>query len=721
MTQMKRLAITLLIGAFLLAVPAESSFAAQNASNTQNITFPFLDTINEVYTWSFPYSDDFFRTPSGEFNIEMARGSLGLAVSTFRSIEHVVKPQYKTYLTGAGFRDLAAFGFDKPTTADSLSGIIGSKKIDDVTVIAAAACGQGYENEWAGNLKVGKGDRHQGFEKASLLFQKHISKYIADNGIKGKKVIWLTGYSRASAVANITAADLIESGDYEDVYAYLFAVPRTTKKPVAYSGIYNFCGQYDPVPGTPLQSWGFERYGTDLFTPSQEADPDYDDLKKAADAVCTELTSMHFHNNPELNFQFYLILEFMGEFFPTSDDYVDRFQDILMETWTTPDFEHFTAILNDAMMDVDTNNTLEDHSRSVFINYLSYIAAQHVGLDQKQVDEGYWNPDESVTANLVLEHRASTYVNWLFADVPVTQLLNGSMDCRRITFLDDVSIIVRKDDAAGELATPLIMKNGSETMLSIPSDHAYQVTVKRKGSSVLTYYDEQVSPLHLMPDPGTIYIATANDAKYTLHLLPGEDLPQLTRADGSSLNAPAAPFDASPVSIMKSELNSIEGSYLTLNEALKIASFILCGFVLLLLWCFVIFLIHRRRVKIGHQPYSDWYVIVPHLLCIVTFVALTIFATLNLYSIINARAECACIAMFFVFLLSLRGLLRNRTLRNVLFTIFTLLFTLWLHQYYGRFILSPSVIANVTVYTIIVGILSWLAAIGFRKRKREQE
>ena len=64
---------------------------------------------------------------------------------------------------------------------------------------------------------------------------------------------------------------------------------------------------------------------------------------------------------------------------------------------------------------------------------------------------------------------------------------------------------------------------------------------------------------------------------------------------------------------------------------------------------------------------------------------------------------------------------RIRTLRNVLFTIFTLLFTLWLHQYYGRFILSPSVIANVTVYTIIVGILSWLAAIGFRKRKREQE
>ena len=68
------------------------------------------------------------------------------------------------------------------------------------------------------------------------------------------------------------AAEMIESGEFDDVYAYLFGVPRTTTQPVRYKGVFNICGQYDPVPSVPLQSWGYARYGTDLYTPAQEAD-----------------------------------------------------------------------------------------------------------------------------------------------------------------------------------------------------------------------------------------------------------------------------------------------------------------------------------------------------------------------------------------------------------------------------------------------------------------
>ena len=214
----------------------------------KQIHLPFPDVTGEKIEWDFPYSDEFFALPAEEFSITMARGSMGLTLSAFRSEAGAVSPQYETYLREAGFTDIYSFGYDKPPLEDSLSGVIGRKRIGDCTVIAAAACGQGYGNEWASNFKVGSGERHEGFSQAAGLFEDHLTGYLKDKKIDGKKKLWISGFSRASAVGNILAADMIESGEYEDVYAYLFGVPRTTMKPVRYEGIYNICGQYDPVP-----------------------------------------------------------------------------------------------------------------------------------------------------------------------------------------------------------------------------------------------------------------------------------------------------------------------------------------------------------------------------------------------------------------------------------------------------------------------------------------
>ena len=43
--------------------------------------------------------------------------------------------------------------------------------------------------------------------------------------------IWITGYSRAGAVANLVAARLDEDSSYsqKDVYAYTFSAPNTVK------------------------------------------------------------------------------------------------------------------------------------------------------------------------------------------------------------------------------------------------------------------------------------------------------------------------------------------------------------------------------------------------------------------------------------------------------------------------------------------------------------
>ena len=710
-------------------------------STLKYIDFPFLDTKTVAYEWHFPYADKFFRRSSDSFSISLAQGSLGLALSAFRSTPDVVAPQYETYLKEAGFTDLYSFGYDQPTTEDSLSGIIGSKKIDDFTLIAAVTCGQGYENEWAGNLRVGSGDRHEGFNRAAQKLENYIRRYIRDNKIDGEKKLWLSGISRAAAVGNITAADMIESGEYEDIYAYLFGVPRTTKAPVRYSGIYNICGQYDPVSSVPLQSWGYERYGTDLYTPAQEAETSFTELASYANQVSQRLENKNYRNNPEINYQLHLIMEFLGEFFPTSEDYAERFQDELINAWNHHDHEHLATMIKSAMSDVDTSDPRERYSRRVFIDYISYIAAQHMRYEQRQVKVGSWDPDESLAANVALEHRPSTYVKWLFAHIDVRDMLMGSITSRRIAFEGDVSVTVSQDgvpltwiDDKGNVSIPepaadykgealpelFMMKNGRETVVSLPADEEYYVEIGSVKGGHLTYFDVGVSPESLMGSSGTMWLCMLKPGRYCFTVTPGQEIIDLETIDGGISASGNVDFSYSPAVIMSNELESTRMSYLSLSNTLV---FITCvvGFLLLIgMICLVIALIHRFKIKrLGHKPYSDWYVIIPHIIVIAVFAAMTQFFTFFLFSIGRARAECAVICVLFIFLLALRGSWRSRSRSAIIYTLAMLALAPLTQLYYHYVPLDTYSSAHMVLYFLYVALLTYGAVRTFPSKAQE--
>ena len=111
-------------------------------SPEKEITVTFCIYPGHIYDYSFPYTDDFFRTPSVYFSKQFAQASIGLAVSAFRD-EGMLTEQYETYLAEAGFSDIYAFGYDQPTSPETLSGVLAHKKIDDFTLVACAPCGQG--------------------------------------------------------------------------------------------------------------------------------------------------------------------------------------------------------------------------------------------------------------------------------------------------------------------------------------------------------------------------------------------------------------------------------------------------------------------------------------------------------------------------------------------------------------------------------------------------
>ena len=698
----------------------------------QYIYFPYLETGAVLNSWSFPYSDRFFEIPSSEFSVKMAQGSLGLAVSAFRSRRFEL--QYETYLHQAGFYNLYSFGYDKPTGEDTISGVIGMKQIGDRTVIAAVTCGQGYKKEWAGNMKVGKGERHQGFDTGAKKLEGYIDKFIEENEIDGDKVLWITGMSRAAAIANLTAADAIESGEYDDVYAYLFGVPRVTREPVRYSGIYNICGQYDAVPAIPMQTWGYERYGIDLYTPSQEADDAFPIFALEANIVGNDLDGKGFRNNPEVNYQLRLMEEYMGELFADSDDYVDRMQDIMVKAVNNHDEEEIMEILIEAFRNLKPRNKREQRSITTFINYLSYVVAQHTRANQRQVDDGSWDPTESLASNLMLEHRPSTYLKWLFCACVPEDIFMSPIESRRVTINGKAGVIVYTEgyaltaiDEEGRIYSPdpdipeeisgehsiFTMRNGEETVVSLPYDHEYVIEIVSDGIRDLSYLDVVVTPEDLVPDKVTIHFGRLrNGGTIRLRSVPGEPLgePELVR--GSYVSQGDTEYVYSPTVIMRNELQATKNAYLSLGGAFTILRCILAGLAIMAVACIAINIRHRRKVKKeGHPPYSDLYVIVPHIICIAVFAFLTQFAAFYLFTIPLIREQFAAATMFFITLLAGRGALRSGRPVSFLVAVMMALLTYCTRVYYNELLLDsysvPAVLLFIALVIFLTGAACW--------------
>lgn len=728
-------------------------FAEQETyPDLQQITIPFY-SFEQFSVWDFPYSDYFFTQPSDAFRTELAKASIGLAVSAFRYDEKDLENQFATYLGAAGFSDIYSFGYDQPTAEDTLSGVIAQKKIGDFTLIAAAPCGQGYKNEWAGNLKVGNGERHEGFDQAAKIMEEQIAWYLEEHEIQGEKKLWITGFSRAAAVSNLTAADMIENGEFEDIYAYLFGVPRTTKKPVKYPGIYNICGGADPVPLFPMESWGFYRYGTDIFTPTQEVNSDYASLIANADPINQELCGTKMFNNPYVHYQLRLIVEFLAELFPTADDYTQKFQGDLMATWKEADIDHISDILVETLGQMDNLDKRQERATDVIIDYISLLASEQLRGNQEQVKSGLWNADESIGANYFREHMPYTYVDWLFSENDPEDIYAPGKEFRRVVLVGPIDVYVYKDgnlisfitkegkvthvnewseEGDEYLSEVFLKKNGKEMLVSLPMDADYSMEMAMYRSSVLSYYQVITPQEELFADNGEIHVCSIKSGYYCLTFDRTEALPELEVIDGDMIRDRTSPYKYSPFMLMSSE--STNKFHITIDFILKVCFGFLAFLLALGLVCLIIFIVHAVRGKKRERPYSRLYVVIPHVLLIVAFALFTQFATLNLYSVPIGARICAAVNVFLIFLLSLRGLIRTlragkkegyikksgrKTVACLIYTLILLALAIVTYFFYMRSTFADYTFWKSILYYLIIAALTVGSILLFPRRTRK--
>ena len=233
------------------------------------------------------FSEKFFEKSAYEYNHALAQLTLGVVLSGFSKDQDArwgetsadaakdrrsnIEEAYKQmgFIIPANY-----FHYDIKLneTKDKVAYSIAKRPLSTgETLIAVVVRGGGYGGEWSSNFNVGTGEQfHDGFNKAAQ--EVYGSAVEAIQATNGKVKLWITGYSRGAAVANLFSAkidDYAQSSNKvspDGIFAYTFATPQgVTKRGNAsaklYKNIFNIINPGDPVAEVAMTKWGFTRYG----------------------------------------------------------------------------------------------------------------------------------------------------------------------------------------------------------------------------------------------------------------------------------------------------------------------------------------------------------------------------------------------------------------------------------------------------------------------------
>lgn len=295
---MKKRIISLLL-CLVLIVSLVPAAAAADTGDTRTVAVRYASGHGENdhdYEATFTYSDELFTKSGYTYRQDLAEMSLGLAFAAFSSKDSQYSDKYATgnrnFVSMAeqcGFENIQSNKWMfQPAETDSIGINCASKTLRDnggsYTLIAVGVRGNNYHAEWGGNVRLDATGEHKGFALGRDQALDYLRSYIADTGISGRVKIWIAGYSRSAAVANMVSGALDNgyslgegvSLSPHDLYCYCYETPMgTTKNQVQgrlYDNIQNIVNANDLVTYVPFDSWDFARYGVDHVVPTKGDD-----------------------------------------------------------------------------------------------------------------------------------------------------------------------------------------------------------------------------------------------------------------------------------------------------------------------------------------------------------------------------------------------------------------------------------------------------------------
>ena len=246
----------------------------------------------------FTFSEEPFLKSSYNYSKEMVVNSLEFELASFGSSNASLKKQNRNqfdYLKQTGFRDYDCNSvFKEEASYNSIAVGAARKTVRDgsgtATLIACGIRGHNYGSEWVGNCYCGETGNHKGFELARDQVVKFLKSYIKKYHVTGRIKLWVVGYSRGAAVANLVGGYLDDQNPFDnvtlrakDLYVYCFEPPMCADSSNVnrsnYKNIHNVINPCDLIVQIPLASWGFGRYGVSHYLPSASMTKDYAALR----------------------------------------------------------------------------------------------------------------------------------------------------------------------------------------------------------------------------------------------------------------------------------------------------------------------------------------------------------------------------------------------------------------------------------------------------------
>lgn len=222
-----------------------------------------LASESKTYEFSFRYEDSYFLDSANTFSPKLAMLSYGA------SMANGTHQRGDSFYGDAEFDDVTRFGYESEPTTTSLGYYIAHKNIQGVELLTASFKGLDYGAEWANNFIIGKEGDHEGFyaraNEVYLALQKYIVAYCGGHVDK----IWLTGYSRGGAIANLVSSLILRDDKIEikgeDMFTYTFEAPACVAedKALEYANVHNIVNKNDIITHIPPLKYGLKRCGVD--------------------------------------------------------------------------------------------------------------------------------------------------------------------------------------------------------------------------------------------------------------------------------------------------------------------------------------------------------------------------------------------------------------------------------------------------------------------------
>ena len=277
---------------------------------------------DELAQYTYHYDEKWFENSACTYQHELARMSIRMAMAGMAKTgtpDPTDHSNIQALMTQLEFSNLY---FDYPQTeVNSIGYAIGSKNLRGsdgkvYSLVSVVVRSAGYFDEWGGNVTLGPSGNHSGFQIAAdkvlngddnggIGLLNYISNMQATGQLTNNVKIWITGYSRGAATANLAAAKLDETFGKDNVFAYCFECPMGTTDANAGGAQYNniFCivNPIDLVPKVAMREWGFRRYGKTFYLPSVSNTSLYLPLKLKMDTKYADLLTYSGGTNSVLD------------------------------------------------------------------------------------------------------------------------------------------------------------------------------------------------------------------------------------------------------------------------------------------------------------------------------------------------------------------------------------------------------------------------------------